>query len=184
MGGETMTRVSNPSTTRANRLDKYGINGIARQLSMAIIIAVLLFLGAGTLDWRWGWVYSVVYFAGWAGLSFAVARWNPELQNQRGKRARQMEGTKQWDWILLAVYSLMTVVQPFVAGLDYRNHWSSPVDSWIYVLGDLLTLIAFALLTWSMVVNRFFPPAKPPSTASEAWPNRRRSVPPAKGNCA
>ena len=153
-----MTRVSNSSTSQAVPLDKYGFNAIARQITMAVLTAALLFFGAGTLDWRWGWVFSIVYFIGWAGLSIAVARLNPELLNQRGKRTRQMQGTKLWDWVLLSFYSILIIAQPFIAGLDVRYGWSLPVDTWVAVLGNLLTLVAFAILTWSMVANRFFEP--------------------------
>lgn len=123
---------------------------------MAIIVGALVFIGAGTLDWAWGWVFGIVYFLCWAGLSWVLARRNPELLNQRGKRARQMEGTKRWDWLLLSLYSILTLVQPFVAGLDYRYGWSSPSSLVVLVLGNGLMVIAFIILTWSMVANRFF----------------------------
>jgi protein-S-isoprenylcysteine O-methyltransferase Ste14 len=137
-------------------LNKYGINAIARQLSMAIFTAVLLFLGAQTLNWSWGWVFSIIYFLCWLGLSLALARWNPALLNERGKRARQMQGTKSWDWVLLSLYAIIILVQPFVAGLDYRNGWSVESSPMIYITGNLLTVISFVLLTWSMIANRFF----------------------------
>lgn len=152
-----MTGMSQSSTQRAGSLDKYGINAIARQITMALITAALLFIGAGTLDWGWGWVFSFVYFVGWAGLSAAVARLNPELLNQRGKRTRQMTGTKPWDWILLSFYSVLIIAQPFIAGLDIRYGWSAPVDAWVVnIIGNVLTLIAFIFLAWAMVTNRFF----------------------------
>jgi protein-S-isoprenylcysteine O-methyltransferase Ste14 len=144
------------STDQTVRLTKYGINGIARQLSLAVITAALLFLGAQTLNWSWGWVFSIVNFTGWLGLSLALARWNPELLNVRGKRARQMQGTKFWDWVLLSLYSLILLVQPLFAGLDYRSGWSTESSPVIYIAGNVLTVVSFVVLTWSMVENRFF----------------------------
>jgi protein-S-isoprenylcysteine O-methyltransferase Ste14 len=137
-------------------LNRYGINCIARHVSMAVITSALLFLGAGTLDWSWGWVFSLVYLLCWLGLSAALARWNPELLNERGKRRRDLVGTKSWDWVLLSIYSLVILGQPFVAGLDWRYQWSAPSSSIVYILGNLLMIAGMALLTWSMVVNRFF----------------------------
>lgn len=89
------------------RLDKYGYNCIARHIGLAVFICVPLFLGAGTLDWGWGWIYSITTLLGWIGLSVVLARENPELLNQQGKRTRQIgQGTKRWDWIILGVYTL------------------------------------------------------------------------------
>jgi protein-S-isoprenylcysteine O-methyltransferase Ste14 len=139
------------------RLDKYGYNSIARHIVMAIFISIPLFVGAGTLEWQWGRVYSITTLLGWIGLSLVLARANPELLNQRGKRTKQMgTGTKRWDWVILSVYSLLLLVTPFVAGLDYRYGWSAPMSVIVNVLGIVLLVLSFALLTWSMAVNRFF----------------------------
>ncbi|MBL8164700.1 MAG: isoprenylcysteine carboxylmethyltransferase family protein [Anaerolineae bacterium] len=144
------------SPTQASRLDKYGFNCIARHVFMGIVVAALLFGGAGTTDWAWGWVFSIVHLLGWIGLSYALARWNPELLNQRGRRSRDLTGTKRWDWLLLGIYSTLVLVQPFVGGLDYRYGWTGRAAPVVYIVGDVLVAGAFALLTWSMVVNRHF----------------------------
>jgi protein-S-isoprenylcysteine O-methyltransferase Ste14 len=125
-------------------------------MSLALFTAALVFLGANTLDWSAGQLFSLVYLLCWAGSSVALARRNPDLLNQRGKRTRQLSGTKRWDWLLLSLYTLVTLVQPFLAGLDYRYGWSAASSSLVYLAGNLLMLAAFALLTWAMVINRHF----------------------------
>jgi len=137
-------------------LDKYGINAIARHMATSIFMSVLLFIGAGSLNWTWGWLFSIVYFLGWMGLNIALVRWNPELLNERGKRTNDMKGTKTWDWVLLILYSLLLLIQPLVAGLDWRNGWSAAASTVLYITGNVLALAALALLAWSMVCNRFF----------------------------
>jgi protein-S-isoprenylcysteine O-methyltransferase Ste14 len=138
------------------RLTRYGVNGIARQVSMPIVNAVLLFVGAGRLDWAWGWVFTIVYFLGWLGLNLVLLRDNPELLNERGRRTRQLSGTKRWDWLLLSIYSIVLLAQPLVAGLDWRSGWSPAASPLIYLAGNALTIIALAILTWAMASNRFF----------------------------
>lgn len=137
-------------------VNRYGINCIARNVSLAIITSGLLFLGAGTLDWPWGWVFSLVFLLCWIGLSAALARWNPELLNERGKRNRDMTGTKRWDWVLLSVYSIVIISQPVVAGFDHRYGWSAEVNPVVLLAGNLIIIAAMALMAWAMVVNRFF----------------------------
>jgi protein-S-isoprenylcysteine O-methyltransferase Ste14 len=147
-----MTESTMPNPT----LNRYGYNSIARHLFTAVIVSVILFLGAGTTDWTWGWIFSVVHFLCWLGLSLVLARWNPELLNQRGKRTESLKGTKPWDWVLLGIYTAVVIVQPLVAGLDYRYNWSTAVPTIIYIIGYILLVLSFAVLAWAMAANRFF----------------------------
>ena len=148
-----------PSTNKSSRprVNIYGYNTIAKHISQAIFTAAMLFGGANTLDWTWGWVFAVVYTACWLGLSIALAFGNPELLNQRGQRVKQATvGTKKWDLVLIAIYFILIFAHPFVAGLDRRYTWSAPVSPFIYVIGNLLMGLGFVPLTWSMIANRYF----------------------------
>jgi protein-S-isoprenylcysteine O-methyltransferase Ste14 len=137
-------------------LNKYGYNAIARHVTAGLLTGALLFAGAGTTDWPEGWVLAIVYTAGWIVLSAVLARTNPELLNERGKRSGSGAGTKSWDWVLLAIYAVVQLVQPFVAGLDRRYGWSGQAATLIYIAGHAAIVSGFALLTWAMAVNRFF----------------------------
>lgn len=139
-----------------SKINRYTLNAIAKHQVGAIFIAGLVFLGAGTLDWAWAWVFAVVYFICWGVLSVALWHYNPELLAARGKRASQLTGTKSWDWVLLTLYTLVFLGQPFVAGLDFRYGWSSPPAPIIYIFGNLLMLAAYVLLAWAMLANRNF----------------------------
>src|SRR5690606_25873713 len=101
-----------------------------------------------------GWLLAIVYIAGWIVLSGALARVNPGLLNERGKRSKA--DSKSWDWMLLAIYAVIQLVQPFVAGLDHRYGWSGAAGAVVYVAGYAALIGGFVLLTWSMAVNRFF----------------------------
>lgn len=149
-----MTQTS--SSAVKPKLNKYGYNAVARHISQVIFIAALLFLGAGTLDWGWAWAFSAVLLIGWGVLSVVLMRENPGLLNYRGQRARSMTGTKRWDWIVLTLYFVLLLGQPFVAGLDYRYDWSGTLSPIIHVTGLLLTALSFVPLTWSMAVNTHF----------------------------
>ncbi len=152
-----MSRAASASTPASRpRLDKYGYNGIARQVSMVIVVCGPLFIGAGTFNWDWAWIYTSITLVGWIALNLVLVRVNPELLNERGKRVKSLAGTKQWDWLILAVYFVLLMVTPLVAGLDYRYAWSSPVSDSVRLIGVMVLIISFIPLTWSMAVNRFF----------------------------
>ncbi len=149
-----MSQISTPQIE--SKINRYSLNAVARHQVGAIFVAGLVFLGAGTLNWTWGWVFGVVYFLCWLVVSAALWRYNPELLTVRGKSTSQLSGGKWWDWVLLTLYTLVFIGQPFVAGLDFRYRWSAPSEPIIYILGNLLMLAAYFLLAWSMVVNRNF----------------------------
>lgn len=151
-----MSHTMASSTQTKPKLDKYGYNAIARHLFMGVMIGVLIFLGAGTVEWGWGWIAAISTFAGWLFMSLVLMSVNPELLNQRGKRGKDLVGTKQWDWILLTLYGILTLVLPFVGGLDFRYGWMLHDSVALMLLGNLLILGGFALLTWAMSVNRNF----------------------------
>lgn len=138
------------------RLNKYGYNCIGKHIGMVFAACAPLFIGAGTLRWDWAWIFTAVTLIGWVTLSLILARFNPELLNERGKRAKELSGTKPWDWLIMGVYSILLLATPLVAGLDYRYGWSSPLSDGIKVTGIVMLIIGFFLLTWSMAVNRFF----------------------------
>ncbi|MCU0514381.1 MAG: isoprenylcysteine carboxylmethyltransferase family protein [Anaerolineae bacterium] len=137
------------------RLNRYGYNCIARHLFTALLVSLPLFIGAGTWDYTAGWLISSLTLAGWVVLSLVLAVTSPALLNQRGQRASAMPGTRRWDWIILGLYSLLLLLTPLLAGLDYRAGQAAagPLPT---VAGVALLVAHFALLTWSMSANRFF----------------------------
>ncbi len=147
---------SSPITSTRPRLDKYGYNCIGRHIGLVVGVCAPLFIGAGTLNWDWAWIYTIVTLVGWIVLSLILARVNPELLNERGKRARSFTGTKPWDWGIMAIYAVLLPATPLIAGLDYRYTWSSPTPDSIKLIGLALLILSFISLTWAMAVNRFF----------------------------
>lgn len=148
--------VSQSHSTPRPRLNKYGYNCIGKHLGMVLFIGGALFLGAGTFRWDWAWFFTAVTFLGWLVLSLILARVNPELLNERGKRMKALIGTKRWDWLIMGIYAVLLPGTPLVAGLDYRNTWSSPTTDSLKVVGIVVLVLSFVPLTWSMAANRFF----------------------------
>jgi hypothetical protein len=96
------------------RLNKYGYNCIARHVSLVFFVCAPLFIGAGTLRWDWACIFTVVTLVGWITMSLILARINPQLLNERGKRMKALTGTKRWDWMIMGVYSVLLLATPLV----------------------------------------------------------------------
>lgn len=138
-------------------LTKYGINAMARFTALALFTCAPLFLAAQTLSWDWAWIFTAVTLIGWISLNIYVARVNPGLLNERGKRSRAMvAGAKSWDMIILFLYMVMIFVVPTVAGFDYANGWSGETSPVIHAAGIVLMAIGFIPLAWGMASNRYF----------------------------
>lgn len=135
------------------KIDIWGYNTIAKQLIAPIVLAVLMFALAGTTDWFWGWVFSIVHFLAWLMMTVTLIIKNPELLNARGKRR---DDAKNWDKVILALYGINWIALILLAGLDIRYGWTGETAPFWHVLGNLLILIGFAITTAAMVVNRNF----------------------------
>src|SRR3954463_58423 len=85
-----------------------------------VIMGVLLFWPAGTLDWPLGWWFVAAFLV--AILISLVVLWrlNPEIFVAR---SRVQPGTKAWDYIFLALILGGFVLVPAVAGFDFRFGW-------------------------------------------------------------
>jgi protein-S-isoprenylcysteine O-methyltransferase Ste14 len=119
-----------------------------------IIMGVLLFAPAGTLDWPLGWWFMAAFVVCTLIAVAVIWRLNPEIFVAR---SRIQPGTKAWDYFFItAAIGGFALVLP-VAALDFRFGWST-VPAWAIWLGYLLFLLAYGGSIWPVAVNRHFEP--------------------------
>lgn len=135
--------------------DRAAITGGFVALAITIaVMAVLLFVSAGTVSWSLGWWFIVTFVVCVLIAMAIIWRANPELFTAR---SRVQPGTKAWDYIFLVLVIGGFMVMPLVAGLDFRFGWLA-VPSWVVVVGYVLFVLSFAGQTWPQAVNRHFEP--------------------------
>ncbi len=133
------------------RLDRRRLT--TQLVAFPIVMALLLFLPAGTWRWGRGWLFFLVFLLVMALAALYLWRVNPEIY---AARSRIQPGTKRWDLILMAILgSLLVAVLP-VAGLDAGHFRWSVVPWWACLLGYALLLAGIGIATWAEAVNRFF----------------------------
>jgi protein-S-isoprenylcysteine O-methyltransferase Ste14 len=121
-------------------------------LTTPLILAVFMFLPAGTIDWPKGWLFLVALIATSPVFAVFLQRVNPEVIVAR---SRFHTGTKRWDKILLGLLIPAFMLIPTVAALDdARFHWF-PLPWWACGLGYALFFVGMSLMTWVEAVNRF-----------------------------
>jgi len=119
-----------------------------------LILAGILFLASGRLDWGMAWVYLFVYVAAITMNAFLLIRKNPELI---AERAEMKAGAKGWDKVLASLYvTTSSLVLLLVCGLDMRFGWSSQIPAALELIALVFGVLGFSFANWAMMTNAFF----------------------------
>ena len=104
------------------------------------LMAVLLFLPAGTLDFPGGQLLMAILFIPMFLAGIVMMLKNPALLRSRLK-AKEKEADQD---LVIKLSGLMFLVGFILAGLDFRFGWSK-LPGWVSTLGAVLFLSAYAL---------------------------------------
>lgn len=129
---------------------------VVRMLALVVVLLAVLFLSAGTFDWPMAWVYVIITLVMTVGGRLLMIRRHPDLAAERAASAEKQDA-KSWDRVLMpliAIYGPTLIL--VIAGLDRRFGWPPELPLWIQIAGAALLVLATALGTWAMLVNRFF----------------------------
>jgi protein-S-isoprenylcysteine O-methyltransferase Ste14 len=151
MGNEAARRSETKATTTS-----VGVI-LKRVLQGAFTILVILaitFIPAGRLDWVMGWVFIGSYLV--TSLCGLLYLWRID-KGLWEERRQAKEGTKAWDRVLVALYSLASLpITIIVSGLDENFGWSPPMPLYVNMIGLLFNFLAYGLVYWAMASNTFF----------------------------
>ncbi len=126
---------------------------VVRETMGVVMLAVMLFLAAGTVNWIAGWA-MVIVMAGWVMATAVVVM--PRYPELLAERVGPKKGAKTWDTALLSLYGLAMMLMWIVAGLDFRNSWSGGIGPVAQVSAMLIVIGGYALVVWATGVNAFF----------------------------
>jgi len=119
----------------------------------ALLMGVILFISAGTLDWPMAWLMMGFYVVMLAVNAILMIRRNPEMV---AERAEVKEGTKDWDRVLTSLGALLWLLILLVTGLDKRFSWSSDFSLYIQLLVFIFVVLGYSFASWAMLSNPFF----------------------------
>jgi protein-S-isoprenylcysteine O-methyltransferase Ste14 len=105
---------------------------------LIVVIAALIFIPAGTLDYWQAWLFLACYFLASLLLSFWLVRHDPALLERRMRGGPFAEGERSQK-IIMTLTSLGFVALLVVPGLDRRFGWSG-MPAPVAIAGDLLLL--------------------------------------------
>lgn len=115
-----------------------------------LLVGLLLFLPAGTLNYPYGWLLISLLFAPMLIAGFVMLFKSPEFLKKR-LDAKEKQGTQKG---VVAASGLMFIAGFVVAGLDFRFGWSR-MPAWVVVAASALFLVAYALYAEVMRENAY-----------------------------
>lgn len=123
---------------------------LIRYLLAFVFVGLILFVSAGTIKYRNGWVFMAGLFVPMTfTLVFLLIR-DPELLEKRMKMKEKQSAQKKYLRISLVMFVLAYVLP----GLDYRFHWSD-VPAWLTVLSLIVMIGGYIMFIVVMNQNRY-----------------------------
>jgi len=102
---------------------------ISKFLTGVVLVALLVFVPAGTIDFRNGWIFMVILFIPMFFAGLVLMRKNPELLKKR-LQAKEKQTEQQ---TVVKLSGLMFLAGFILAGLDYRYGWTHLSDAAVIV---------------------------------------------------
>ena len=115
-----------------------------------VMVGLLVFLPAGTLQYANGWLLMWLLFLPMLIAGFVMLAKAPDFLKKR-LDVKEKQGTQKG---VVALSGLMFIAGFVVAGLDYRFSWSY-MPSWVVIAAAVLFLIAYALYAEVMRENAY-----------------------------
>jgi len=124
-----------------------------RSVIAPILMAVLYFAAAGSMNNHYAWIYFILFFVLSVSANGFFYINHRDLLFHRNSIKSDAKG---WDKILMptAVFSGFHL-QSIVMGLDARFNWSY-LGHRFSIIGLVIFIISFLFTIWAMYVNRYF----------------------------
>jgi protein-S-isoprenylcysteine O-methyltransferase Ste14 len=147
------TRPEIPITENHSEIAAGIIKRSATVVISFVLIAAILFLASGQLDWTWAWVYLGICLVSLLINASIMLRTSPETV---AERARPQE-TKDWDKVVGGLWGVaIYLALPLVAGLDVRFRWTQAVILSWHIAGAVVLAAGLGFTSWAMMANAFF----------------------------
>ena len=121
------------------------------------IMAALLFIPAGTLDWPAAWIYLIEVSIASLALTAWLMRHNPALLAERMAPLIQRD-QKRWDKTLMIALLSLWCAWFVLIGLDAVRYGWSETPAWLQALGGLAIIVGMYIAFLTMKANTFAAP--------------------------
>lgn len=116
------------------------LRAAGKLLQLPVMLALFVFLPAGTLDYWEGWLFSAVFTACVLAITLYLAVKDPQLLERRMNAGPRAEKEPTQKIIMIGVL-LAVIAMPVLSALDHRFGWSN-VPASVVIFGDILIVLA------------------------------------------
>ncbi|NCA99218.1 MAG: isoprenylcysteine carboxylmethyltransferase family protein [Clostridia bacterium] len=123
---------------------------VIKALLSVLVLGVLIFLPAGTLQFFNGWLFLITLYALMSVTLIYLLRTNPDLLRKRlqlKERQTQQKSLMKFT----AIFFLLAYTLP---GFDYRFGWSH-VPLWLVILAEIIMILGYAMFVEVMRENSY-----------------------------
>lgn len=113
---------------------------LTKFLSGLLLFGLLLFLPAGTLNWRQGWLLIGILFVPMLAAGFVLMAKNPELLRKRLNVKEEQGGQKT----VILLSGILFTASFVLAGLNFRFQWIV-LPEWVSGAAAAVFLLGYAL---------------------------------------
>ncbi len=110
-------------------------------LQLPVILALFVFLPAGTLDYWEGWLFSAVFIACSLAITLYLAVKDPQLLERRMNVGPGAEKEPTQKTIMIGAL-LIFAAMPVLSAIDHRLGWSS-VPTPVVIFGNILIVLSY-----------------------------------------
>jgi len=126
------------------------LSALTKFICGLLLVGVLIFLPAGTLQFTCGWLLIGLLFGPMLIAGFVMFFKSPDFLAKR-LDVKEKQKTQKG---VVALSGLMFIAGFVVAGLDFRFGWSKMPD-WVVIAASVLFLVAYALYAEVMRENAY-----------------------------
>ncbi len=134
-------------------MNNLNIKALGGLLFLVLVMASLLFVSAGTLDYRLAWAFLVVFGGSALAITLYLMKNDRKLLERRvyaGPTAEKETAQQIIQFLTTIGFTAMLVVP----ALDYRLHWSGMPGS-VAAMGDVLVALGFLISFFVYKENSF-----------------------------
>lgn len=122
-----------------------------------LVIALLLFLPAGTIAWLSGWIFLILFFGFVVAVTVWLSRHDPGLLQERMTLFKPDQ--EAWDKVLVILVEILFFAWLGFMPLDaVRFRWSH-MPVWLHLAGAIILLFSFYLFFLTFRENPYLSPA-------------------------
>jgi len=134
-------------------MNSLNIRALRSSLLGTVVMAVLLFLPAGTFNYWQAWVFMGVFVGASAAMTVYLAIKDPKLLERRMNVGPTVE--KETTQKIIMLFAMIGFIVLFVfPAFDRRFGWS-PVPSYISIVGDVLVAFGFLFIFFVFKANTY-----------------------------